>query len=86
MGGYTVKNFNELSPPPSGNPGCHLREMIDLEAHIGVIALLDIHLIWFGYIARLSQWGERDVLLVQIISTCRHWLRGGDQHPVDVTD
>jgi hypothetical protein len=25
--------------------------------HIGASALLDIHLIWFGYIARLSQWG-----------------------------
>jgi hypothetical protein len=25
--------------------------------HIGVRALLFINLIWFGYIARLSQWG-----------------------------
>ncbi len=26
--------------------------------HIGARALLDINLIWFGYIACLSQWGE----------------------------
>ncbi len=39
----------ELAPPQSTRP--HL--------HIGAtaIALLDINLIWFGYIARLSKWG-----------------------------
>jgi hypothetical protein len=26
--------------------------------YIGSTVLLDINLIWFGYIARLSQWGE----------------------------
>ncbi len=33
-------------------------------------ALLDINLIWFGYIARISQWEGGGILLVQIISTC----------------
>jgi hypothetical protein len=27
-------------------------------SHIGERALLDINLIWFGYFARLSQWGR----------------------------
>jgi hypothetical protein len=39
--------------------------------------MLDINLIWFGYIVRLSQWGEGNILLVQIISSCRRVLRGG---------
>jgi hypothetical protein len=39
--------------------------------YIGARALLDISLIWFGYIARLSQWGGGGhILLVQMISTC----------------
>ncbi len=41
--------------------------------HICARALLELLLIWFGYIARLSQGEERYVLLVQMISTC---LRG----------
>jgi hypothetical protein len=35
--------------------------------HIGERALLDIKLIWFGYIPRLSQWGGGGISLVQII-------------------
>ncbi len=62
--------------------------MIDLEGavssaisliggfHIGVKALLDVNLIWFGYIARLSQLGGGGYLHVQIISTCRRGLKG----------
>jgi hypothetical protein len=41
---------------------------------MGARAPLDILLIWFGYIARLSQCGGGGNLLVQIIPTCR---RGG---------
>jgi hypothetical protein len=46
--------------------------IISLEggAHIGARALLDIELIWYGYIARLSSGEEGDILLVQMISTC----------------
>jgi hypothetical protein len=47
--------------------------------HIGARALLYIYLIWFGYIVRLS---GGDILLVQLISTCRRGLGGGGQHPV----
>ncbi len=46
--------------------------------------LLDINLIWFGYNARLSQWGG-GILLVQMVSSCHRGLRGmggGGQHPV----
>ncbi len=32
--------------------------------------VVDINFIWFGYIARLSQWGGGSILLVQMISTC----------------
>jgi hypothetical protein len=35
--------------------------------HIGARALLDINVIWFGYIARLSR-GGGGILLVQVIS------------------
>ncbi len=45
--------------------------------HIGARALLDINLIWFGYIARLSQLGGGGILLIQIITTCIAPLRGG---------
>jgi hypothetical protein len=40
--------------------------------HIGTRALLDIKLIWFGYMARLSQWerGEGVVLVLIIILYC----------------
>ncbi len=37
---------------------------------IGAKALLDVNLIWFGFIARLSQCGGGGILLVQMISTC----------------
>ncbi len=40
------------------------------EVHIGVRALNVLNLIWFGYIARLSQWGGGGNFLVQMISTC----------------
>jgi hypothetical protein len=32
--------------------------------HIGARALFDIHFIWFGYIACLSQWGGGGILFV----------------------
>jgi hypothetical protein len=35
-----------------------------------------VTLIWFGYIISLSQWGGGGNLLVKMISTCRHGLRG----------
>jgi hypothetical protein len=34
------------------------RTFADREIHNGARALLDINFLWFGYIARLSQWGE----------------------------
>jgi hypothetical protein len=43
--------------------------------HFGARALHVLNLIWFGYIARLSQWGGGN-LLVQMISTCRPSRRG----------
>jgi hypothetical protein len=51
--------------------------------HFGARALHVLNLIWFGYIARLSQWGGGN-LLVQMISTCRPSRRGrgGGRHPV----
>ncbi len=49
--------------------------------HIGARALLDHKLIWFGYITRLSQWGEGGNFLVQIIYAVTG-LGGGGQHPV----
>jgi hypothetical protein len=52
--------------------------------HIDARALLDINLIWFGYIVRLSQWGGEGILLVQMILAAVVALRGGKgQHPVD---
>ncbi len=54
--------------------------------HIGAIALLDINLIWFGYIARLSQWGGGGYFPGSYHSTCLRctWEKGGwgGQHPV----
>jgi hypothetical protein len=47
--------------------------------------MLDINLIWFGYIARLSQRGGEGILLVQKISTCLRCAEeggGGGQHRV----
>jgi hypothetical protein len=41
---------------------------------------MSLNLTWFGYITRLSR-GEGGDLLVQIISTCRHWLTGGGREP-----
>jgi hypothetical protein len=41
--------------------------------YIGAMSLVVLYSIWFGYIAPLSQWGGRDLLLAQIVSTC---LRG----------
>jgi hypothetical protein len=38
--------------------------------HIGARELLYIDLIGFGYIARLSQWGGRGILPVEMISSC----------------
>ncbi len=46
---------------------------------MGTRALHDINLIWFGYIAHLSQRGGGGILLVQMIDR-REW--GGGQHPV----
>ncbi len=54
-------------------------------AHIVARAVLDINSIWFGYRARLSQWGGGGKLLVQMISTCLRCGRGGgggSEHPV----
>jgi hypothetical protein len=76
-----------------------LRVMINTERpdlvqhfHIAARALLDINLIRFRYIARLSHWGggeEEGILLVQIISTCLRCAgrNGGEvyQHPVQWT-
>ncbi len=45
------------------------------KVHIGAGALLDINLIWFGHIARLSQWGGGDILLGQKISTCLRYAK-----------
>jgi hypothetical protein len=42
-----------------------------------------LNLIWFGYIARLSQWGGWGNFQVQMISTC---LRYTGHHPVRQTD
>jgi hypothetical protein len=43
--------------------------------HIGARALHVLRLIWFGKIARLSQWGWRGVnFLAQMIFTCRHYV------------
>jgi hypothetical protein len=44
------------------------------KVHIGARALLDMKLTWFGYIARLSQWGrEGHFTRLKKIATC---LRG----------
>ncbi len=54
--------FRNHPPPPSPRPGPFeskeiTRGTTELHVvHIGARALLDINLIWFGYIARLSQW------------------------------
>jgi hypothetical protein len=62
-------------------------ELVQHSAHggvpIGARALLDILLIWLGYIDRLSQWRRGGYLLVQTVSTCLRgafrmgWGRGG---------
>jgi len=55
------------------------------EVYIGSRALLHINVIWFDYIARLSQRGAvGDILLVQMISTFLRcaYRKGGGQHPV----
>jgi hypothetical protein len=56
--------------------------------HIGARALLGINLIWFGYIARLSQWGGGGVFLsfndFYLASLCLGG--GGGQHPVVGTE
>jgi hypothetical protein len=39
--------------------------------HIGERALLDIKLIWFGYIARLIQWGGGGTLLQILLPSSR---------------
>ncbi len=39
--------------------------------------LLDIKVIWFGYIAHLSQWGGGGILPVQMISSSFATLRKG---------
>ncbi len=44
--------------------------------NIGAGALLDINLIWFDCIARISQCGGGGILLIQIISTCLRCARG----------
>ncbi len=47
--------------------------------HINARALLYINLIWFGNIARLSQWGEEeeDNFLVQMVLPAVAMCRGG---------
>ncbi len=47
-------------------------------ARFGARALLNIYLIWFGYITRLPR-GGGDILLVQIISTCLTAPREGGE-------
>ncbi len=48
--------------------------------------MLDINVIWFGYIARLSQWGGEDIFTrsndIYLDSLC---LEGRGQHTVTVT-
>ncbi len=43
-------------------------------ALIGAMSLVVMYLIWFGYIARLSQWGgmEGGLFFAKSISTCLH--------------
>ncbi len=50
--------------------------------HIGARALHVLNLIWFGYIARLSQWGKRVVIssfkwFLPAVATCRGRKGGG---------
>ncbi len=58
--------------------------------HIGASALLNMELIWFGYIAHLSQWGQggRVYLLKWFLPAFAASIEercgggGGGQHPV----
>jgi hypothetical protein len=50
--------------------------------HIGVRALLVIYLIWFGFIAHLSQWGGGGIfLLVRIYLPSQSPEEGGESAP-----
>ncbi len=70
--------------PPLGNLSLFLSRPVSrcssLLRHV-------LNLVWFGYIARLSQWVGGGYFLIQMISTCLRFARGGGggvegQHPV----
>ncbi len=58
-GGKLLPEFRPRIPPLHSGGG----------AHIGGVSIVGIYSIWFGYIARLSQWGWRGPLKpAQIVS------------------
>jgi hypothetical protein len=80
-----IKFENDYRNPPQNSLLCSALSFIG-GVHIGARALFVPNLIWFGFIARLSQWGGGGNFLVQTIFTCREEGRGGGgRHPVELT-